>query len=79
MIVTAATCLAIANFAADIVYLRDKGYDQQVIAKIVLDTNVIQPDFGDTLQTIVRETYRNKKLTPEMNANLVLKTCEKQR
>jgi hypothetical protein len=75
--ITMATCIAISNFAADIAYLRDKGYDEKVVAQIVLDTTNISSDFGESLQTIVKQTYNNKDLTPEMNANLALKTCEK--
>jgi len=75
--ITAALCIALGNFAVDIAYLRDKGYDQQVLARLVMDVPAVDPGIAPSLQTIIKGTYEAKNLTPEDNGNLVMGECKK--
>lgn len=71
-----AICLQLANYAIDVAYLRDKGYDQYVVARLAYDIPVQNKYVFDNVQTIVKETYNHPEITPEQNGNLVLKSCE---
>jgi len=74
--ITSVLCVALGNFAVDIAYLRDKGYDEQVVARLVMDVPAVDPNVAEAIQIIIRNTYDQPDITPEENGNLVMDACK---